>query len=167
MLRSRRRTRIEAKAEYLLKNSNFDKRGPPLLYISRKNTHKVQSVEMKLYLNLQVEQRAMEVWGDEKELMQQYASTNPTHIRHITLYHFEKEGKAAQSCREDTTTASRCREWFAHFKSGDTSLQDKSGGGRPPGTFASRGRGRKLDNSNVASMWTIQVKFGKVCKLAG
>uniref|UniRef100_A0A1A9V625 XPA C-terminal domain-containing protein n=1 Tax=Glossina austeni TaxID=7395 RepID=A0A1A9V625_GLOAU len=65
-------TRTEAKAEYLLKDCDFDKRDPPLLYISRKNPRNVQWGEMKLYLHLQVEQRAMEVWGDEKELMQQH-----------------------------------------------------------------------------------------------
>uniref|UniRef100_A0A1B0GA41 F-actin-capping protein subunit alpha n=1 Tax=Glossina morsitans morsitans TaxID=37546 RepID=A0A1B0GA41_GLOMM len=65
-------TRTEAKAEYLLKDCDFDKRDPPLLYISRKNPRNVQWGEMKLYLHLQVEQRAMEVWGDEKKLMQQH-----------------------------------------------------------------------------------------------
>lgn len=63
---------------------------------------------------------------------------NHTHIRHIMLYHFEKGWKASQSFRdlnelfgEGTISESRCREWFARFKSGDTSLEDKPRRGRP------------------------------------
>ncbi len=60
------------------------------------------------------------------------------HIRHIMLYHYQKGWKAAQSFRdlnelfgEGTISESQCREWFARFKFGDTSLEDKSGRGRP------------------------------------
>ncbi|KAH8387966.1 hypothetical protein KR093_010588, partial [Drosophila rubida] len=65
-------TRTEAKAEYLLKDCDFDKREPVLRYISRKNPHNVRWGEMKLYLHLQVLQRAMEVWGSEEELTRQH-----------------------------------------------------------------------------------------------
>ena len=34
---------------------------------------------------------------------------------------------------EGTISESRCSEWFASFKSGDTSLEDKSGRGRLSG----------------------------------
>ncbi|XP_030369025.1 DNA repair protein complementing XP-A cells homolog [Scaptodrosophila lebanonensis] len=67
-------TRTEAKAEYLLKDCDFDKREPPLRYISRKNPHNVRWGEMKLYLHLQVLKRAMDVWGSEEELMRQHES---------------------------------------------------------------------------------------------
>lgn len=65
-------TRTEAKAEYLLKDCDFDKRDPPLRYISRKNPHNIRWGEMKLYLHLQVQKRALEVWGSEEELMKQH-----------------------------------------------------------------------------------------------
>ncbi|KAH8265701.1 hypothetical protein KR038_005667 [Drosophila bunnanda] len=65
-------TRTEAKAEYLLKDCDFDKREPPLRYISRKNPHNVRWGEMKLYLHLQVLKRALEVWGSEEELVRQH-----------------------------------------------------------------------------------------------
>lgn len=65
-------TRTEAKAEYLLKDCDFDKREPKLRYISRKNPHNVRWGEMKLYLHQQVLKRAMEVWGSEEELMRQH-----------------------------------------------------------------------------------------------
>lgn len=65
-------TRTEAKAEYLLKDCDFDKREPPLRYISRKNPHNVRWGEMKLYLLMQVEKRAMDVWGTEEELSRQH-----------------------------------------------------------------------------------------------
>lgn len=55
-------TRTEAKNEYLLKDCDFDKREPPLKCIVRKNPHNVRWGEMKLYLHLLVEKRALEVW---------------------------------------------------------------------------------------------------------
>ncbi|KAF8796045.1 hypothetical protein HNY73_000472 [Argiope bruennichi] len=49
--------------------------------------------------------------------------------------------------------ACRCREWFAPFKSDNTSLKDKPGRGRPLDLngqhFGSHERGQKLENSNV------------------
>ncbi|EDW72204.1 uncharacterized protein Dwil_GK10358 [Drosophila willistoni] len=65
-------TRTEAKAEYLLKDCDFDKREPPLRFISRKNPHNVRWGEMKLYLHSQVLKRAMDVWGSEEELVRQH-----------------------------------------------------------------------------------------------
>ena len=63
---------------------------------------------------------------------------NHVDICHIMLYHYQKGSKAAQSFRdinelfgEVTISESQCREWFARFKSGDTSLNDKSRRGRP------------------------------------
>jgi DNA-repair protein complementing XP-A cells len=61
-------TRTEAKNEFLLKDCDFDKREPPLKFISRKNPHNNRYAEMKLYLLLQVEQRAVEVWGSREEI---------------------------------------------------------------------------------------------------
>ncbi|GFU92513.1 histone-lysine N-methyltransferase SETMAR [Trichonephila clavipes] len=62
---------------------------------------------------------------------------NHSHIRHIMLCLFEKGWKAAQSFRDlnelfgkGTISKSQCREWFANFKSGGTSLEDKAGRSR-------------------------------------
>uniref|UniRef100_A0A915DFN2 Mos1 transposase HTH domain-containing protein n=1 Tax=Ditylenchus dipsaci TaxID=166011 RepID=A0A915DFN2_9BILA len=63
---------------------------------------------------------------------------NHLHIRHIMLYHFEKGWRAAQSFRdivelfgEEAISQSQVERWFKRFKSGDTSLQDEKGRGRP------------------------------------
>lgn len=64
-------TKTEAKEKYLLKDCDFDKREPPLRFITRKNPHSKGRGEMKLYLHLQVEQRALEVWGSMEELERQ------------------------------------------------------------------------------------------------
>lgn len=64
-------TRTEAKAEYLLKDCDLDRREPTLRFISRKNPHNERWGEMKLYLHLQIERRALEVWGSEEGLMRQ------------------------------------------------------------------------------------------------
>ncbi|XP_015187906.1 PREDICTED: DNA repair protein complementing XP-A cells homolog [Polistes dominula] len=62
-------TKSEAKQEYLLRDYDFDKREPALKYITRKNPHNPHWGEMKLYLHLQVEERALEVWGTEDNLL--------------------------------------------------------------------------------------------------
>ncbi|XP_031847127.1 DNA repair protein complementing XP-A cells homolog Xpac [Nomia melanderi] len=64
-------TKTEAKQEYLLKDCDFDKREPPLKFITRKNPHNTNWGEMKLYLHLQVEERALEVWGSEEKLIKE------------------------------------------------------------------------------------------------
>ncbi|XP_050432233.1 DNA repair protein complementing XP-A cells homolog [Adelges cooleyi] len=64
-------TKTEAKKEYLLKDCDIDLRPPPLRYILGKNPHNVRWGEMKLYLLLQVEKRALEVWGSEEEVERQ------------------------------------------------------------------------------------------------
>ncbi|CAH0562565.1 unnamed protein product [Brassicogethes aeneus] len=61
-------TKTEAVKTYLLKDCDFDKRGPPLKFITRKNPHNVRWGEMKLFLQIQVEKRALEVWGSEESI---------------------------------------------------------------------------------------------------
>lgn len=61
-------TRSDAKAQYLLKDCDLDKREPPLKFILRKNPHNVNWGQMKLYLHLQVEERAIEVYGSLEKL---------------------------------------------------------------------------------------------------
>lgn len=64
-------TRTEAKEEYLLKDCDFDRREPNLKYIVKKNPHNPRWGEMKLYLHLQIEKRALEVWGTEEALLEE------------------------------------------------------------------------------------------------
>ncbi|CAA9994141.1 unnamed protein product [Nesidiocoris tenuis] len=63
-------TKSDAKAEYLLKDCDFDLREPPLKFISKKNPHKTSYGEMKLYLLPQVEARALEVHGSLEKIEQ-------------------------------------------------------------------------------------------------
>jgi DNA-repair protein complementing XP-A cells len=65
-------TRTEAKDQYLLKDCDIDRREPPLMYISRKNPHNPRWGEMKLYLHVQIKERAMEVWGSEEAIEEQH-----------------------------------------------------------------------------------------------
>lgn len=63
-------TRTEAKNEYLLKDCDLDKREPLLKTIIKKNPHNPRWGEMKLYLHVQIEKRALEVWGTEEALIE-------------------------------------------------------------------------------------------------
>lgn len=60
-------TKTDAKNEFLLKDFHFEQ-DPPLKFILRKNPHNPRWGDMKLYLRLQVEERALKVWGDEEVL---------------------------------------------------------------------------------------------------
>lgn len=60
-------TRTDAKTKYLLKDCDFDLRKPPLRFILKKNPHANRG-DMKLYLKLQVEERAILVHGSEDNL---------------------------------------------------------------------------------------------------
>ncbi|XP_054163509.1 DNA repair protein complementing XP-A cells homolog [Oppia nitens] len=62
-------TRTEAKSEYLLKDCDLDKREPSLRFIAKKNPHEFAKGDMKLYLRSQIEDRALQVWGNEDNLM--------------------------------------------------------------------------------------------------
>lgn len=64
-------TKTEAKQEYLLKDCDLDKREPVLKYIVRKNPHNSNWGEMKLYLHLQIEEKALEVWSSEENLLKE------------------------------------------------------------------------------------------------
>jgi DNA-repair protein complementing XP-A cells len=50
--------KTDAKAEFLLKDCDFDFREPVLRYIVKKNPHKSSYGEMKLYLRIQCQERA-------------------------------------------------------------------------------------------------------------
>lgn len=60
--------RTEAKKEYLLNDCDLDKREPPLKCIVKRNPHERARSDMRLYLRLQVEERALEVWSSEEAL---------------------------------------------------------------------------------------------------
>ncbi|XP_076444100.1 DNA repair protein complementing XP-A cells homolog [Babylonia areolata] len=66
-------TKTDAKKKYLLKDADFDVREPSLRFILRKNPHNQQWGDMKLFLELQVEARSLEVWGDEDRLEKEKA----------------------------------------------------------------------------------------------
>lgn len=55
-------TKTEAKDSYLLTDVDLLKREPPLKFIIRKNPRNAHWGDMKLFLRLQIEQRALEVW---------------------------------------------------------------------------------------------------------
>ncbi|KAK4875681.1 hypothetical protein RN001_012103 [Aquatica leii] len=64
-------TKTEALKEYLLKDCDLEKREPSLKFIKKKNPHNQHWGDMKLYLQIQVEERALEVWGSQEKLEEQ------------------------------------------------------------------------------------------------
>jgi len=69
-------TKTEAKKEFLLKDGDFEKgerdeEFVPLRFVLRKNPHNPRWGDMKLFLRMQVEERALQVWGSEEALEQE------------------------------------------------------------------------------------------------
>lgn len=54
-----------------MKDCDLDKREPILKYINRANPHNIRWGEMKLYLHIQIEERALQVWGSEDNLLKE------------------------------------------------------------------------------------------------
>uniref|UniRef100_A0A914BUV8 Mos1 transposase HTH domain-containing protein n=1 Tax=Acrobeloides nanus TaxID=290746 RepID=A0A914BUV8_9BILA len=112
---------------------------------------------------------------------------NHIHLRHIMLYYFEKGHTAAEAFRdlndlfgERTIGRKTIYEWFDRFKSGDTSLEDKPGRGRPSdfddqALLAAMEEDESLTTRILAEQFNVDhstivhrlKKLGKVWKLAG
>ncbi|XP_065086644.1 DNA repair protein complementing XP-A cells homolog [Ochlerotatus camptorhynchus] len=110
-------TRTEAKQEYLLKDCDLDKRQPMLKFISRKNPHNERWGEMKLYLHIQVEQRALEVWGSEDNLIKEKELRDEK--REITKV--KKYNKRLKVLRMDVRSSLYDKTTHAHQHSWDDS----------------------------------------------
>ncbi|CAG0922019.1 unnamed protein product, partial [Notodromas monacha] len=65
-------TKTDARNEFLLKDCDLDLREPLLRFLTRPNPHNQRWGQMKLYLRLQVEKRALEVWGSEEALEEEH-----------------------------------------------------------------------------------------------
>jgi len=65
--------KTEAKTTFLLRDFDFDdtEHGKALKFINRKNPHNPRGGEMKLFLRLQVEERAIQIWGSEEALQKE------------------------------------------------------------------------------------------------
>lgn len=85
-------TKTDAKNQFLLKDMDFD-REPSLKFIVRKNPHNSRWGDMKLYLRLQVEKKALEVWGSEEALEEEHEKREDRRD-HLKVKKFNKKLKA-------------------------------------------------------------------------
>jgi len=62
--------KTEAKSTFLLRDFELEEseHGPALKFKTRKNPHNLGGGDMKLYLRLQIEKRALQIWGSEEAL---------------------------------------------------------------------------------------------------
>lgn len=95
-------TKTEAKQKYCLKDCDFELREPALKFIVRKNPHNERWGDMKLYLELQVYKRAMEVWGDEEKLEDQKEKRNDNKDK-VKRKKFEKRIKELRKAVRTST----------------------------------------------------------------
>jgi len=61
-------TKTDAKNQFLLQDLHFERDGKPLKFLLRKNPHNPRYGDMKLFLRLQIEKVAIDIWGSEEEL---------------------------------------------------------------------------------------------------
>lgn len=85
-------TKTEAKQRFLLKDCDFEERcGPPLKFLLKKNPHSYG--DMKLYLQCQVETRALQIWGGSEGLEE-------GHRKRTELQEKRREKKYVKSIKE-------------------------------------------------------------------
>lgn len=76
-------TKTDAKKEFLIKDPDFEKgeRGnEDLRFILRKNPHNPRWGDMKLFLRLQVEKRAIAIWGSEEALEKEHEAREEARV---------------------------------------------------------------------------------------
>merc|ERR1711915_905366 len=61
-------TKTDAKKQFLLSDLHFEREGNPLKFLLRKNPHNPKYGDMKLFLRMQIEKVALDVWGSEEYL---------------------------------------------------------------------------------------------------
>nr|XP_039249951.1 DNA repair protein complementing XP-A cells-like [Styela clava] len=69
-------TKTEAKSKYQLNDIDLEKREPILKFFSRKNPHNSRWGEMKLYLESQVKERALEIYDSFQEIEEKRETKN-------------------------------------------------------------------------------------------
>lgn len=108
-------TKTDAVNNYLLKDCDLDKRDPPLKFIRKKNPHNVRWGEMKLYLQVQVEKRALEIWGSEEKINEELEKREEKRVMAKTKK-YNKQMKALRmdmrsSLYDRTSAASHIHEF--------------------------------------------------------
>ena len=61
-------TKTDAKKQFLLTDIHFERDGNSLKFLLRKNPHNPRYGDMKLFLRLQIEKVALDIWGSEEDL---------------------------------------------------------------------------------------------------
>lgn len=84
-------------------------------FISKKNPHNVRWGEMKLYLKLQVEKRALEVWGSMEKIEEELERREEMRILNKTKKYNKKMKELRMNVRSSlfdrTTAASHTHEF--------------------------------------------------------
>ena len=61
-------TKTDAKKQFLITDAHLEREGRNLKFLLRKNPHNPRYGDMKLFLRLQIEKLALDIWGSEEEL---------------------------------------------------------------------------------------------------
>jgi len=61
-------TKTDAKKQFLITDAHLEREGRTLKFLLRKNPHNPRYGDMKLFLRLQIEKLALDIWGSEEEL---------------------------------------------------------------------------------------------------
>lgn len=111
-------TKTDAKKEFLLKDSDFDKGERdepfvPLKFVLRKNPHNPRWGDMKLFLRTQVETRALEVWGTEEALEAEHEAREERQVMAKSMKYEKKMKELRKTVRSSLFT----KDLSAHIHS--------------------------------------------------
>jgi len=111
-------TKTDAKKEFLLKDSDFekgerDKPFVPLKFVLRKNPHNPRWGDMKLFLRTQVESRALDVWGTEEALEAEHEAREEKQV----MAKSKKYEKKMKELRKTVRSSLFTKDLSAHIHS--------------------------------------------------
>jgi len=111
-------TKTDAKKEFLLKDSDFEKGERdepfvPLKFVLRKNPHNPRWGDMKLFLRTQVESRALDVWGTEEALEAEHEAREEKQV----MAKSKKYEKKMKELRKTVRSSLFTKDLSAHIHS--------------------------------------------------
>lgn len=104
-----------------MKDVDFDKREPVLKYLTRPNPHNSHWGDMKLYLRIQVERRAKEVWGTLEEISKHREKREETRVESK----MKKYNKKMKSLRMSARSSLYTRDLSSHQHNWDNEVYNE------------------------------------------
>jgi len=106
-------TKTDAKKQFLITDAHLEREGRHLKFLLRKNPHNPRYGDMKLFLRLQIEKLALEIWGSEEELEREFERREAKQI----LLKEKKYNKKMKELRKAVRSSLFTKDFSTHSHS--------------------------------------------------